>query len=417
MVSSVSAATRLRILTVAPRPFYPADTGGRIRSSQIFERLARIHDLTILCFTTSADRPEHLAQMRGCGSEIETIPWKETAKFSPGFYAELAASLASSLPYTVLKYRSVAMQQRIRARLATGQYDLLLCDFLQPSVNCIDDPFGPKILFQHNVEAMIQARQARHAANPLARAYLHLEAAKLARYERRAAQAFDRCIMVSDEDCRTMFAEYGATNTEAVPTGVDVDYFTPGIEGAEPEIVFVGSMDWLPNQDAVDFFVAEILPRIRRVVPATFTIVGRNPPESIRRYATESHIRVTGTVDDVRPFVARAHVCVVPLRIGGGTRIKIFEAMSMEKAIVSTSIGAEGLPVTHGENIVMADTPADFAVQVTTLLHEPESRRRLGEAGRRLVASRFTWTSVAQRFSEICVDVVEQHRYRRRSQK
>jgi polysaccharide biosynthesis protein PslH len=409
LVSSAAAPDRLRILTVAARPFYPADTGGRIRSSQIFERLSRVHHVTMLCFRTPADSAHQIERMRACASSVEAVPWRETPKFTTRFYGELASSLASPLPYTVRKYRSTGMRDRIHALLASGEYDLLLCDFLQPSINCIDERFGPKVLFQHNVEAVIQRRQATHAANPLARTYLHLEAAKLARYEARAARAFDRCIMVSDDDCRTMESEYAATNTVSVPTGVDVEYFAPADEGPAPEIVFVGSMDWLPNQDAAAYFIEDILPRIRQVVPATFTIVGRNPPESLRRLtASHPYVRVTGTVDDVRPYVARAQVCVVPLRIGGGTRIKIFEAMAMQKAIVSTSVGAEGLPVTHDANILLADDPSGFAAHAVGLLQAPETRRRLGEAGRRLVATRFTWEAAAARFSEICLEVVHE---------
>jgi sugar transferase (PEP-CTERM/EpsH1 system associated) len=400
----------LRILTIAARPFYPADTGGRIRSSQLFERLARMHQVTILCFTTAEDGPGDVARMRTCCSELETVEWQEAGKFTPRFYAELAASLGSTLPYTVRKYRSAAMRQAIRRRLATADYDLLVCDFLQPSINCIDEPFRPKVLFQHNVEAVIQERQAQYATNHLARAYLHLEAAKLGRYERRAAEEFEHCIMVSDEDCHTMRARYGARNTSVAPTGVDVDYFTPEPERFEPEIVFVGSMDWLPNQDAVTYFVSEILPRIRAVVPVTFSIVGRNPPERIRQYAQLPYVRVTGTVGDVRPYIAGARVCVLPLRIGGGTRIKIFEAMAMERAIVSTTIGAEGLPVTHGENIVLADTPAEFSTSVIELLQSPATRAGIAAAGRRLVSSHFTWEAAARSFSAICQGVVEQRR-------
>jgi sugar transferase (PEP-CTERM/EpsH1 system associated) len=406
----VNGAETLRILALTARPFYPADTGGRIRSSQLLERLSRLHRVTLFCFKTADDRPEDVDRMRACCSELVAVEWQETAKFTPRFYGELAASAASTLPYTVRKYRSTEMRRRVHERLAAAAFDMLLCDFLQPSINCIDEAFAPKVLFQHNVEAVIQARQASHAANPLARAYLRLEAAKLARYERLASRAFDTCIMVSDDDCRTMQSNYGASNAVSIPTGVDVDYFQAAPEGREPEIVFVGSMDWLPNQDAVAYFVDDILPRIRRRVPATFSIVGRNPPAAVQRYADRSYIRVTGTVPDVRPFVANAQVCVVPLRIGGGTRIKIFEALAMQKAVVSTAIGAEGLPVTHGDDILLADSPDDFAARVCEVLEQPDRRRRLGEKGRQLVSSRFTWDEAARRFSEICIQTVARRR-------
>ena len=403
-MSSVSPdRAPLRILTVMARPLYPADTGGRIRSARLFERLSRIHDVTVICFRTDDDRPEDFESMRACCSKIETVPWKETPKFTPRFYAELAVDLFSPLPYTALKYRSAAMARRIDALLGSGRYDLLLCDFLQPAVNCTDHPFRPKVLFEHNVETAIGLRQAEHAAHPFVRGYLRLEAAKIRRFEHRVAAAFDHCIMVSDEDCRTLQDEFGVRHASAIPTGVDVEYFHPmPMQAAEPTLVFVGSMDWLPNQDAVEFFVSQVLPRIRAVVPVRFVVAGRNPPASLRHM---DGVSVTGTVDDIRPCFRDAHVCVVPLRVGGGTRIKIFEALAMARPVISTTVGAEGLPVTDGQNILLADDPDAFASAVVRLLKDAELRQRIGQAGRCL-AERYSWDAAAQRFSEICVDAV-----------
>ena len=200
-----------------------------------------------------------------------------------------------------------------------------------------------------------------------------------------------------------MASEYGVTSTSAIPMGVDTEYFTCGwAEAPDPEIVFIGSMDWLPNQDAVDYFLADILPRITRAVPVRFTIVGRNPPDRIKRLDNGASVRVSGTVPDIRPWLGRAHVCVVPLRIGGGTRLKIFEALSMGKAVVSTTIGAEGLPVTTGVDLLLADDPPAFAAGVVHLLQDTTARRRLGAAGRRLVSSHYSWGAAAARFSDIC---------------
>ncbi len=387
-------------------PLYPADTGGRLRSSKMLEYLARRHRLTVLCFRTPDTTAAQLEQMRACCERLETVPWRESRKFSGRFYAELGLALCSRLPYTVSKYRSAAMRRRLRELLGTGEHELLLCDFLQPAVNCLDVPFGPRMLWQHNVEAVVMERQAAHAANSVARAYLRLEFRRLARFEGETARAFTRCVMVSDEDCRAMAERYGVLNTSSVPTGVDLDYFQPtGSESSEPGIVFTGSMDWLPNQDAVLYFVRDILPRIRRTVPAHFVIAGRNPPATIRRLEADGRVRVTGTVDDIRPYLARARVCVVPLRSGGGTRIKIFEAMAMARPVVSTRVGAEGLPVTDGRNIRLADDPEAFADTVTELLQDPDERARLGAAGRRLVSDGYGWEMAADRLSAICLDV------------
>ena len=166
-------------------------------------------------------------------------------------------------------------------------------------------------------------------------------------------------------------------------------------------LVFTGSMDWLPNEDAILYFVDAILPLIKQQCPeVSLEVVGRSPSRKLQALAeAEKSIRLTGWVEDIRPFVARSSVCIVPLRIGGGTRLKIFEAMAMNKAVVSTSVGAEGLPVRPGENILLADAPQDFADSVVSLLRDPNQRRRLGTAARALVQESYGWPRVAENFA------------------
>jgi len=352
--------------------------------------------------------------MRAWCARLEVVDWPEIRKFTPAFYAQVAAAVLHPLPYTVMRYRSPAMAGRLRSLLATGDYDVFVCDFLQPSINCLGLPFKPAILFQHNVESGIREGLAAHSSNPLASLYLRHDAAKLRHYERRAANAFDHCIMVSEEDREKMKRQYGVVHTSAIPPAVDTAYFRPteGGEGAGPEIAFVGSMDMLANEDAVSFFASSILPLIRRELPAaSLTIVGSNPTPAVARLAEDPQIRVTGTVHDVRPYLRSAQLVVVPLRIGGGTRIRIFESMAMAKAVVSTPLGAEGLPVTNGTNIVIEDSPGGFAAAVVQLLRAPAERMRLGDAGRLLV-SQYTWDRAATRFSEICASVVADGRAR-----
>jgi glycosyltransferase involved in cell wall biosynthesis len=397
----------MRMLVVSGRLFYPATTGGTTRSSRLFERLSRDHEITIVSFRMPGDTPESLQMMGNCCSRLETVDWYESRKGSPRFFADVARNILSSRAFTIAKYDSPEMRRKIEHLLHTARYDVIVADFLQPSTNVIDAAFVPKILFQHNVESVIRRRQFGAAGNPLLKAYLYWDWLRLKRFEARAARTFDHCIMVSEQDCLTMHELYGVTNTTAIPTGVDVDYFQP----REPEalghhLVFTGSMDWFPNDDAMQFFVAEVLPLIRRELDVTFWIVGRNPGESVLRLAREhADVRVTGTVDDVRPFIDRAGVYVVPLRIGGGTRIKIFEAMSMAKAVVSTTIGAEGLPVTDGRDIVLEDRPERFAEKVVRLLRMPGERRRIGDAARTLMVEHYTWDVAARRFADICESV------------
>jgi len=402
----------MKVLILSGRLLYPANTGARIRSSRLFERLAQIHDVTIACFKTASEGPDQLRLMRACCSRLETIEWTEHPKFSPGFWGELALNLFSRYPFTVDKYVDARMRQRLSDLLATGEYDVLVCDFVQPTRNALDLPFGPKILFQHNVEAVLRERHYQHTRNPLAKAYLYWEWIRLRRFEGYAARQFDHCVMVSPQDCHTMADLYGVTHTSAIPTGVDIEYFQP----REPEadghhIVFTGSMDWLPNVDAIEFFVSDVFPLIERELDVTFWVVGRDPSRAVRRLAEANpQVKVTGTVEDVRPYIDRAQVYVVPLRIGGGTRIKIFEAMAMGKPIVSTAVGAEGLPVSHGTDIVLADDAASFARETIALLRDASARQRIGRAARRLVVEHYTWDAAARRFSDICEEVVSKER-------
>jgi glycosyltransferase involved in cell wall biosynthesis len=194
----------------------------------------------------------------------------------------------------------------------------------------------------------------------------------------------------------------------AVPTGVDVAHFSAVKPARKPRsLVFLGSMDWMPNIDSVHFFVAEIFPLLKAKFPETkFTIVGRNPPQSVRDLAArDANICVTGTVDDVRPFVAESEVMIVPLRIGGGTRIKIYEGMASAIPVVSTRIGAEGLPVSHGEQILLADSPEDFAREIGRLFEQPQLRECIGQNGFEFVRDNFGWESVTKIFEDYCIQI------------
>ncbi len=225
------------------------------------------------------------------------------------------------------------------------------------------------------------------------------------RFERTALGRFDLVLAVSEADRDTfqrLYPDTLRTPAHVVQTGVDTAYFAPA---AAPErrahLVFTGSMDWLPNEDGMQYFVRDILPRIRQVEPdATLSIIGRSPTPAVKRLADDAGIEVTGRVDDVRPHIAAGAVYVVPLRIGGGTRLKIFEAMAMGKAVVSTTVGAEGLPVTPGQNIVIADEPARFAQAVVHMIRDGDARRKIETEARRIVVERYDWAAVAQDFED-----------------
>jgi glycosyltransferase involved in cell wall biosynthesis len=232
---------------------------------------------------------------------------------------------------------------------------------------------------------------------------------KMEAAERRYLRLADRVLTVSESDRDAFRPFVDPAKLTVIPTGVDVDYFQP-IPGKESPscLVFTGSMDWLPNEDAILFFVDAILPLIKQQCPdASLEVVGRSPSRKLQALAqTEKSLHLTGWVDDIRPFVARGAVCIVPLRIGGGTRLKIFEAMAMNKAVISTSVGAEGLPVCSGKNILLADTPSAFADSVISLLRDSNQRHRLGSAARVLVQENYSWSKIVESFILTLQDAV-----------
>jgi glycosyltransferase involved in cell wall biosynthesis len=269
------------------------------------------------------------------------------------------------------------------------------------------------VLFEHNVEYLIWQRLANLETTPWKRALFEMEWRKVRACEADACRRANLTIAVSDDD-KERLAELGSGNRiVSIPTGVNTGYFEPRVGAEVPaRLVFSGSMDWHPNEDAVCYFVDTILPRIRADVPnVSFTIVGRNPSARVRELAAQPGVTVTGTIDDVRPSIAAASVYVVPLRAGSGTRIKIFEALAMAKAVVSTTVGAEGLALESGRHFLAADTPHDFAQSVIRLLRDPARRQALGDAGRALVETNYSWATIARQFEERCEEVVAEHEH------
>jgi glycosyltransferase involved in cell wall biosynthesis len=399
----------MRILWLKTELLHPVDKGGKIRTYQMLKTLRREQHVTYLTLDDGSAEPSAPKLAEEYCDELITVPHRTRAKFSTGFYAELATNLVSPLPYFMKKYESPAMRREIAARARAGAFDVLVCDFLQSSVNVPPQLPCATVLFQHNVEAMIWRRHYEVQQNPLKKAYLYNQWRKSFAYERAACSRFDLVLAVSREDAEKIQGDYGIERVAAVPTGVDTDFFRPHAGGgtaprAPHSMVFTGSMDWLPNEDAIQYFTREILPLVKRRVPdATLTVVGRNPYASLLELSKrDPSVIVTGRVDDVRPYMDRAAAYVVPLRIGGGTRLKIYEAMAMEKPIVSTTVGAEGLPVRDGAELLLADTPQAFADAVVRVLTDERLAHELGARGAATVRERFGWDQVADVFAELC---------------
>lgn len=396
----------MKILWLNSGLLLPLDKGGKLRTWHLMRHLARRHAITYLSFSDQSQTVQDLMGMSEVCAKLVTVPRSDPAKGTLPFYMQAARYTVEPVPYAVAKYRSDEYSRQLASLLAAQTFDAIVCDFLPPVVNLPARLPCPAILFTHNVEAEIWRRHAENAANPLSLYLLTQQWKRMLRFEARALARFDLVLAVSDADSRTFSSLYpGALRApvHVVPTGVDTSFFRPDAgAGVRPlHLVFTGSMDWLPNEDGMLYFVRDILPHIRQAEPeATLSIIGRAPTPAVRRLAEQAGIDVTGRVDDVRPHIAAGAVYVVPLRIGGGTRLKIYEAMAMAKAVVSTTVGAEGLPVTSGQNVVIADEPADFAQAVVRLLRDTAARRRIENEARRIVVEKYDWSAVAGDFED-----------------
>jgi glycosyltransferase involved in cell wall biosynthesis len=405
----------MRILWAKMGGLWPPTSGGRTRSLQIITELARRHEVTVVTTHGDDDDPEGLAgQLSGC-KRVISFAYQVPKRGSAAFPMTVARSWLSRDPVDLWKWRVPDVRDSVADLMASGAIDVCVADFLF-AVNNV--PLGgpvPTVLFEHNVEYLIWKRLHDLETVPWKKALLAVEWRKLRAREGEACRNVDLTIAVSEHDRDRLAALAPHADITWIPTGVDINYFNPAMNHERPaHAVFSGSMDWHPNEDAVTYYINEILPLVRAAVPdASFTIVGRNPTEQVRQAAAAAGAEVTGTMDDIRPAIADAAVCVVPLRAGSGTRLKIFEALAMGKAVVSTTVGAEGLSITPGVHYVAADGAREFADAVIALLKDPERRNRIAAAGRDLVESRYSWAQVARPFESHCQTVIEKHAHAR----
>src|SRR5512143_687861 len=382
----------MRILWVKPGGLWPLNTGGRLRSFHLISELSRRHDVTVLTTHSAVDDTQGLASHLPACKAVESVPYTLPKRGTTRFGLAVARSWLSRYPADLWRWRPAELRARVRQRLAESP-DLCVADFLVAMPNLPGTGFKPTLLFEHNVEHMIWKRLHEVETRWPQRLLLALEARKMQRYEAWACARAQLTVAVSEVDRALLAANAPSARIRAIGTGVDTSYFAPnGKPEAPATLVFTGSMDWYPNEDAIVHFIDVILPTIRREVSSvSLTVVGRNPTERVKAAGAAAGVNVTGTVPDVRPYMAQATVYVVPLRIGGGTRLKIFEALAMGKAVVATTVGAEGLPVRDGEHLLLADNPGAFAQAVVHLIRDAEPRRRIEQEARRLVLERYDW--------------------------
>jgi sugar transferase (PEP-CTERM/EpsH1 system associated) len=386
----------MHILFISTRSPYPLNGGHPLRTFHLLREAARRHYVSFLTFIQHEEEWEGLSVLREFCEEVTALSIPADGGKMP-LAAGLAANLVSPLPYVAQKYDTRAMRAAVARVLAGSPVDLFHLDMLPLAVYARDAGERPVVLVDHNVEYILLERRAKTESG-LPRRFWDAQARRLKRFEADAVCRATRTIAVSDVDADLLRRLAPGAEVRTVPNGVDLDFFQPAPEPPDPEeLVFVGAMTHYPNADSVRFFVEAIWPRIRAVRPrANLTIIGAHPPESVRALGKQAGITVAGQVPDIRPYVHKASVYIVPLRVGGGTRLKILDAMAMGKAIVSTAVGCEGLEVTDGQDILVADTPEDFAARTLELMADAGRRTTLGAVARATVESRYGWARLGE---------------------
>lgn len=400
---------RPRLAFISPVFLFPNDAGGKIRTTNILRGLKGGK------FEIELLGPATVAQQTRWASELAQvcdrfIPWRPAPE-RPRW--RRAFDLLGDLPVNIANDRTAPGLDALQALSQRDDVDLMVFDFVHAAVLRPAKLRCATVCFTHNVEAEIFARHATQASDWPRRRMWQSQHRKMQHFERDALSAFDAVVAVSDRDARFFADEYGIRRARSIPTGVDLDFFswqpTPAVDAASPPtVVFTGSMNWIANIDGVRFFLETIWPLVSKARPdARFVVVGRDPPDALVSLGRGLHnVEFTGFVDDVRPYVHAAHAFVIPLLVGGGTRIKAFEAMAMGCPVVSTTIGIEGLDVAPDTHYIRSDKPADFADAILRLLAEPNLRATLSSNARQCVEERFGHAVAAQAFEDICMEAL-----------
>ncbi len=402
----------MRVIVVDEALPVPVNSGKRIRTVEILRRLAKDHEILFVAPAEGATSAADLAEMEGYGLTVRLVPRRPLVKRGWRFAWDLLRNVFLPVPYMVMGHRLRAVRAAVAEAAASWKPDLVHVEWT-PLVANVPEGLGlPVVISAHNVESDIWARYREAERGFLRRAYVGLQHRKVVRFERRALAGADAVTAVSEKDGERIRSWTGQAHVTVAPNGVDAARFAPdpSVAVAPHELLFLGSLDWRPNQDGVLWFLKHVFASIRARVPdATLSVVGRAPPpwfvETVSRF---EGARVEASVPDVRPFLARAAVTVVPLRVGGGSRLKICEALAMERPVVSTTVGAEGLDVREG--VVLADEPGAFADAVVATLADPAGAARAARVGRARVLATHEWGTVAPLVARAWVDAVARRR-------
>lgn len=387
----------MKILVVTTKSPYPLYEGRALRTYNLIKQTAREHEVHLLSFVQTPEEVEGIKHMVDVCASVKSVPLYMGG--TGALVWDVLRELVSFSPLMAVKYRTAEMRRCIATALSAQQFDVVHLDMLHLA-DYISEVHGlPVVLVEHNVESVLLHRRIEAESSFFKRLYFRYQLKKLERYEAWACRQADHVVSVSANDAQQLMMMTGHRRVTTVPNGVDSEFFKPSTSGTSARhAVFVGGLTWFPNLDAVEYFAREILPLIVREVPDfVLTVVGKNPAQGLDPVLTSNPaIKLTGLVEDVRPYIEEAAVYVVPLRVGGGTRLKILDALASGKPLVSTSVGREGLDLVDGCDILVADDARGFANAVVGVLKDAVGAAELSSNGRKAVQERYEWTVIAK---------------------
>jgi sugar transferase (PEP-CTERM/EpsH1 system associated) len=388
---------------------YPPTSGKRIRTLNLTKRLAQRHQVLYICHRNADAEEARQAEeyLNQLGIETIVVNRALPPRSGPAFYGRLLLNLFSKHPYSVASHDSPQLRQVIQKVAASRAIDLWHCEWTPYASSLRDLPSVHKLVMAHNVESQIWQRYAETETNPLKRWYIRIQERKFRRFERWAVANAHKTVAVSAEDARLFAEQFGAPSVSVVDNGVDTDYFQSPKQPRETgHVLFLGSLDWRPNLDAVDLLIKRIFPEVLRQVPdARLSIVGRNPStDLVSRVEKANRVSLHGNVADVRPYLNRCGVMAVPLRIGGGSRLKILEALACGLPVVSTKVGAEGLDLQSGQHLCVVPEVGEIARALIHAIRNPQAMQAMASAGRQRVLERYDWDSLANKLDQIWLE-------------
>ncbi|PIU41981.1 MAG: hypothetical protein COS99_02605 [Candidatus Omnitrophica bacterium CG07_land_8_20_14_0_80_42_15] len=383
----------MNILFITPRLPYPPDQGNKIVIFNFIKFLSKKHKITLFSLIPNDESLKYVDELKKYCHRVETVRMRP--KWS---MKNFIMAIYKTDPYTSIKYYSPLLMERLRKLLKEEKFDVIQAEFyymaqyvlkLKPLI----PPSTATFLDTHNVEYFMYKEYYVNVRDPLLKILMFFELSRMKKYEKFVLEHFDMCLALSQGDIDRIKLMAPKANVVLQPMGVDIEACgSYAMKSKENSIIFFGTMSFFANYDGIKYFYNEIFPLIKKSIPKVELIIaGGSPPPDIKALVSDPCVTVTGYVDDMKSLIARSSVVIVPLRVGGGIRLKIMESWAMGKAIVSTTVGATGLDFSDGKDILIADEPKDFAKKVVELLKNEELRNHLGKAAKFKAQTKYAW--------------------------